>query len=354
MLLPDLIIASRYRLEKELAQGGMGAVWTAIDGVLERRVALKFVNPSYAASEPQALSILADEAKLGAKLLGHPNVVAVLDFGEATVSSTKHHFVVMEYVEGASWSAWISSKSAKLDPTTKYFIGLLFALEACAGIAYAHQEGVLHRDIKPLNIFVSKRGMCKVGDFGLARFIEAATRTHTVAHMKSIAYAAPEQWRAEKHTQESDLYQFGCTVYHALGGQLPFSEKSLYGMMNAHLSKTAVALNVVNPVISADIAQVVGKLLSKKSDDRASLWELHDSLATELNGTFKLKIDVSKQPQDVQEKAASITEFPLDKLKQDSYSYTFPDVKECLSEAVQLSFLGISAVLVEREQAKAP
>lgn len=223
MLFIGDVVNGRYKVVELIARGGMGEVWKCNDEFLDRPVAMKTVNPEYLATNPKALSILKDEAKTSARLIGHPNIVCTLDLEEYKGKGTSIHFIVMEYVRGPSVARWIGETSTKLDDVTNFNINLLIAWELCKALGYAHRQGILHRDIKPLNVFVSNYGTTKVGDFGLARFVEAITRTHTVWRAMSPAYAAPEQWQGQKQTFKTEVYQLGCTLYHIFTKKLPFN-----------------------------------------------------------------------------------------------------------------------------------
>lgn len=348
MLSTGDVINERYKVTELIARGGMGEVWKANDEVLGRPVAMKTVNPEYLATNPKALSILKDEAKMSARLIGHPNIVCTLDLGEFKDKETPTHFIVMEYVQGPSIARWIEETSAKLDNVTNFNINLLIAWELCKALGYAHREGILHRDIKPLNVFVSNYGTTKVGDFGLARFIEAITRTHTVWRAMSPAYAAPEQWRSRKHTLDTEVYQLGCTLYHILTRRLPFNNPGLLALMNAHLKEDPKPPIRIMTCIPKSISDAILRALQKKPKDRIELWRLYDTIAEKIRSKYIMKVDVHESPKKVRDLVAEITDFSEKGLAEGPFEFTFPDFSEVLSESIQLVLSGITTFKVRQ------
>ncbi len=257
ILSPKTLLNNRYELVSQLGVGGMGEVWRATDQSLHRDVAIKTVNPRHLASNPKALAIFHDEARMGASLIGVQGIVSVLDIFEQKDGANIQHFIVMEYVDGISLEQWIVDYMPKLDPKTAHYFNLNIAWEFCYAIQNAHENGLIHRDIKPLNAMLTKRGALKIADFGLARFAEAITRTHTVARFMSIAYAAPEQWKDEEYDESGDAYQLGCSLYQLFSGRLPFEVKGQYAMMNAHLNTKPSPLVGHNSEVGADLGDVI-------------------------------------------------------------------------------------------------
>lgn len=349
-----VVLNGRYELRRLLAHGGMGQVWVAQDLLLDRQVAVKCVDPSHLLTEPKAVNILRDEARTGAKFVGHPNVVCTLDLGMHSAAGVDTHYIVMEYVDGCSLHHWIGIHSSSLDPATWSSLSVYIAWEICKSISNAHSRGVIHRDIKPLNVFLSTIGITKVGDFGLARFVEAVTRAHTVWNAMSPGYAAPEQWRGEKPTKKTDVYQLGCTLYHLLSRRLPFDEHGLMALMNAHLSKTAEFPQSSDVIVPKKVSSLVLRCLSKDPSQRPELWEVFDALAAELRVTHKLAVDVTKCTSEVQLKASEITDYDIDTLKSEEMSLSFVDFAECHSEAISLVLSGCGTIRIEKEITAAP
>jgi len=348
------LIADKYKLIKLLARGGMGEVWIAEDIVLDRKVAIKTVYRNILKDNFSALEIFHDEAKIGASLLGHPNIVAVLDYGSHKVENDEEeHFIVMEYVEGLNVAQFINKIKPEIDDDTYYYISLLIAWEIGKAINYAHKQGILHRDIKPLNAFLSNYGVTKVGDFGLARFIDEATRSHTVNDFKSPPYSAPEQWKGEKHSEKTDIYQLGCTLYHLFTSRFIF-EQSRMALMLAHLNEEPQEPKKLCDRMSDELSEIIMQMVSKERADRGSLWQLNDILAKELQRkNFTLFVTVDKDNDEVIDKIYQITELDKAGFKRDGEQhFVFPDFNEILSEGIQLLLNDITSFRIVAEESK--
>lgn len=341
-------INGRYVLNSLIAPGGMGEVWDCTDKLLNRSIAIKFVHPNYIKSNPSSKKILIDEARMGAKLLGHPNIVSILDFGDFTENNNTYPFIVMEFVEGITVNEWINNSYVN-DEKTYYYISLLIAYQVCIGIEYAHKKSIFHRDIKPLNIFLSNYGLTKIGDFGLARFINAATRTHTVNKAMTFAYSAPEQWKGESHTKKIDIYQLGATLYHLFTRKLPFENTDLIGLMNAHLNETPQRPNTITSIISETLSDLIMSSMEKDPSQRKPLWKLRDALADEIQGTYTIEMDCSKKSKKIKGLIYDITDFDDSLLEGGLFGYTYPDFTEALSECMQLSLLGLQDLKIQKD-----
>lgn len=340
------VVNNRYKVLTSIGRGGMGEVWKCKDEILGRYVALKTVNPEYLVTNPSAISILKDEAKIGAKLIGHPNIICTLDMGEYKARPSSIHFIVMEYISGPSIACWIKEKSPELDDFTNFNINLLIAWEICKALDFAHRKKILHRDIKPLNIFISDYGVTKVGDFGLAQFVEAITRTHTVCKAISPAYASPEQWKDKRQTIDSEIYQLGCTLYHLFTRKLPFDCAGLLALMNAHLNEKPKSPNKIIQLIPKKLSNAILGTLEKNPEDRIEHWELNDVIAEEIRSKYNMKIDVHNNGKTIQKKASTITDFDEKDLALGPYDFTFPDFSEVLSESIQLILSGIKNIKI--------
>jgi serine/threonine-protein kinase len=353
-LAPATVINGRYELVSRIAQGGMGEVWRAKDIRLGRVVAVKAVHPHYLNSNPKALLIFQDEARAGACLLGEPNVIAVLDIVEHVDAAERSYFIVMEFVDGATLSRWIGEIAPKIDEVTRYYINVYIAWQLCRAMQSAHGLGILHRDMKPLNAFIAATGILKIGDFGLARFIEAVTRTHTVARSMSAAYAAPEQWREEKHGETTDVYQLGCTLYQLFTGVLPFDRSSLMALMTAHLTLAPKSAKSFVGHMSGPIDAAIISMMAKDPDLRCALWKLNDALSAILFQKFCCVYNVAKMSMEERELFYDITEIGMDDESDMEVIHNASDPIEMLQEGLALSVAGFTKFSIKVQPSAPP
>ena len=251
-------MAQRYRLERSLGNGGMGEVFVATDLMLERRVALKQLSPALVVDDP-ARRRFQREAKALARI-SHPNVVGVFDTGE----DAGRPFLVMELVEGATLRDELR-RTGRIEPTRAASIGAGVA----GGLAAAHAQGVIHRDVKPSNIFLTPSDVPKVGDFGIAR-VERGDETLTLTGQAfgSPPYVAPEQATGGRVDARADLYSLGCVLFHMLAGRQPFAGDDAVSITYQHVHTVPPRVDVLDPRIPADMATLVAALLEKDPADR--------------------------------------------------------------------------------------
>lgn len=341
MLFPNTKVKNRYRTDTLLGRGGMGEVWKCFDEVLNRWIVLKVVSPELAKAKPEHTNIFIDEARIGASLVGHPNVVTVFDVINENQRGTPLLAIAMEFVEGMSCSQWIDYSSPNLDSQTKHFISLQIAMEVCKALQYAHRHNILHRDIKPLNVFISKYGVAKLGDFGIARFADAITREHTVWNFRSPAYSAPEQWNDGKPNRDTDIYQLGCTLYHLFTGKLPFEASNVAALIQKHISEPPTPPSTHNSSLPEDLSNAITQCLAKEKDDRPPLWEVVDVLAKNVQHTYQIRIKLDKTDVKLINKVIGITEFEKEQIaEKGTFSTTYADYNEAISEAIELTLLG--------------
>jgi serine/threonine-protein kinase len=234
--LPGALLVGRYRILGLLGRGGMGEVYRATDLALGQAVALKFL-PEEASRNPRLLERFHGEVRV-ARLVSHPNVCRVFDIGEAEGAP----FISMEYVDGEDLASLLT-RIGRL-PGDK---ALQAARQICAGLAAAHDRGVIHRDLKPQNIMMNKRGDMVIMDFGLAAIADQLTGAEV--RNGTPAYMAPEQLRGAGVTQASDIYALGLVLYELFTGKRPYEAKTLQQLIDlqesAHLmSMTSVAADV--------------------------------------------------------------------------------------------------------------
>lgn len=342
MLSKGFKIADRYELSRCIGYGGMGEVWEAQDTWLTRDVAVKVIHPHLLGSDPKSASVFVDEARLGAQLIGHPNVVCTLDIPKFDHQGTEWRCLVMENVPGMSLQEWIDKVSTTLDNKTWHYINLLIAFRVCEAIQFSHKRKIQHRDIKPLNIFLSQSGNIKVGDFGIARFIESVTRTHTMWNAMSPAYAAPEQWEGKKPTKNTDIYQLGCTLFQLFTTELPFDETSGPSLMRAHITDVVPEPKIKNKIISDNLSDVIHQCLNKQQTKRPALWKIHDVLSNDVMKKYSIKLDISDKSASLIKRVSVFTELREEALKKGVVHYTYEDYDEALSESIELVIAGIT------------
>lgn len=335
-------INGRYNLERRLGAGGMGDVWLASDDLLGRSVAIKFVNERELRETPGAEAILRDEARHAGQLLGHPQVVSVLDLIDVDTELHKGPAVVLEYVEGCTVGEWIATHREKSDDFTRSQCGLYIVSQITEALHAAHKLHILHRDVKPQNVLCSVGGHVKVADFGLSRVVEAITRTHTVWGRHTPLYAAPEQWEGEKPTEDSDVYQLCATAYHLLAG-IPANEgQNMLELLRWHETGTLTSLKERSPEVEPELAAVIDEGLSKDPANRPSLWKVFDAVSQALvREPIRLTVDVEGCDESTIDKIAELTDFSIEILKErHKHSFTFPHPMEAMREGIGTVILG--------------
>ncbi len=265
-----VLIAGRYRLHDPIGRGAMGEVWRAFDETLGRPVAVKLLLPQD--TDPTAASRFRLEAQTAGRL-SHPHVVGVFDFGEH-----EHRlFLVMELVEGDSLARHLTTAG----PLPAEQVARI-AAQAAAGLAAAHQQGVVHRDIKPANLLLDADGTLKIGDFGIARFVDdpAAALTTTGQIVGTSLYLAPERALGRPAGPACDVYALGCVLYQLLTGRPPFQADTAVAILHQHLDASPVPPRQLGAEISAAFENYLLALLAKQPEDRPTAQQVTDWFAT--------------------------------------------------------------------------
>ena len=255
MITPGMLIGDRYEIIEKIGSGGMADVFKAKCHRLNRMVAIKFLKPEYS-SDNTFVTKFRGEAESCAGLT-HPNIVSVYDVGE----EGELHYIVMELVEGITLKRYIEKKG-QLD--IKEAVGI--AIQIAQGLEAAHAKHVIHRDIKPQNIILSREGKVKVADFGIAK----ATTTNTIREnaVGSVHYLSPEQARGGYSDERSDIYSLGVTMYEMLAGKVPFAGDNNVSIALAHINGVATPLSELNSNITPAVEKIVRKCMSKKPERR--------------------------------------------------------------------------------------
>src|SRR5437868_2351705 len=257
MTLAGRVFSSRYEIEREIARGGMAEVYLARDQSLNRPVALKALFPEFA-REPSFVERFRREAQAAANL-NHPNVVSIYDWGQEEGT----YFIVMEYVEGRSLRDLIRSE-APLEPNQAAEI----TAETASALAFAHRNGVVHRDVKPGNVLLTRFGNVKVTDFGIARAGTSDGLTQTGSVMGTATYFSPEQAQGLPVDGRSDVYSLGVVLYEMVTGVAPFTGDSPVAVAYKHVREDAVAPSQRNPDVPPDLERIILTALAKDPNNR--------------------------------------------------------------------------------------
>lgn len=255
MISPGMLLSERYEIIDKVGSGGMADVYNAKDLRLNRNVAIKVLKQEYS-NDAKFVSKFRAEAQSVAGL-SHPNIVNVYDVGE----DDNLYYIVMELVEGITLKKFIEKKG-RLEINEAIGIGIQIA----QGIEEAHKNHIIHRDIKPQNIIISKEGKVKVTDFGIAK--AATSNTITSNAMGSVHYISPEQARGGYSDEKSDIYSLGVTIYEMLLGKVPFEGESTVTVAFAHVHEEAMHLEDADSSIPRSLSRIVQKCMQKKPDLR--------------------------------------------------------------------------------------
>jgi len=263
---------SHYQILEKLGEGGMGIVYRARDTRLDRTVAIKIVHPDAAASR-QRRERFAREAK-AASALNHSHIVTIHDIDHDSTGEADCDFIVMEYVDGTSLDRVLEQKLLPLPEALGYAIQIASALSA------AHAAGIVHRDVKPANVVLSKRGEAKLVDFGLAKLVEpqsgddstptvsAGLKTEQGTVLGTPSYMSPEQAEGRAFDSRSDVFSFGSVLYEMLTGRRPFHGDPQVTVRKAILSTTPPAPRAVRPEIPPELERIVLRCLQKEPEAR--------------------------------------------------------------------------------------
>ena len=268
-------VSGRYKIIDMIGGGGMANVYLAHDMILDRDVAVKMLRLDFANDE-EFIRRFHREAQSATSLV-HPNIVNIYDVDE----EKDLYYIVMEYVEGQTLKQYIQQNSPVAVENT-----LDIMKQLTSAIAHAHQNHIIHRDIKPQNILIDPMGNVKITDFGIAMALSATSITQTNSVLGSVHYLSPEQARGGMANKKSDIYSLGIVMFELLTGRLPFSGESAVSIALKHLQSETPSVRRWNPLIPQSVENIVLKATAKDPFHRYnSVEEMEDDLRTALDAS---------------------------------------------------------------------
>ena len=246
----------RDKILEKLGEGGMGVVYKAEDTKLNRTVALKFL-PTNKLGTGEEKQRFEQEAKAAAQL-NHPNIATIYEINEHEGET----FIAMEYIEGETISDKVKTRPLKIKDAIK------IAKQIAEGLHSAHEVGIVHRDIKSANIMLTKKGMVKIMDFGLAKMSKASMLTKAGTTLGTISYMSPEQSQGEKVDHRADIWSLGIVFYEMISGQLPFKGEYESAIIYSIMNENPEPLTAVRTGVPMKLEEIVNKLLAKEPDER--------------------------------------------------------------------------------------
>ena len=270
----DNVIADRYELKDVVGTGGMSSVYRAFDTLLERHVALKILHDQFGEDE-EYVERFRREARAVAQL-SHPNIVTVIDRGE----EDGKQFIVFELIEGDNLKELVE-RGGPL-PVRR---ALELAIQIARALAFAHAQGLVHRDVKPQNVLLNPEGSAKVTDFGIVRSLDAVGHTETGTVLGTSHYIAPEQARGERVDAQTDVYSFGVVLYELLTGEVPYPGDNFLSVAMKHVNDPVPSVLDSRPDAPLRLASLVERCLAKLPAERpASMDEVVAELEAVLAG----------------------------------------------------------------------
>lgn len=251
------LLGNRYEVLEQLGGGGMAIIYKGRDTLLNRLVSIKVLRPEFTCDE-DFIQRFRREAQAIASL-SHPNIVSIYDVGQ----EDKVHYLVIEYIEGDNLKNIIRAQGT-IPPERAMEI----ARQISEALQHAHQNNIVHRDVKPQNILITREGRAKLTDFGIAKEATTATLTQTDTIVGSVHYISPEQARGETAGPRSDIYSLGIVLYEMVTGALPFQGETPIGVALKHIQEAPPSPSSVNPAVSPRLEKIIARAMAKNSVER--------------------------------------------------------------------------------------
>lgn len=309
----------RYKLLEVIGEGGMAIVYRAKDLILDRTVAVKVLRSEFSNDEEFILRFRREAES--ATSLSHPNIVNIYDVGE----EEQLYYIVMEYVKGKTLKEYIREKAP-----LQIEEALLIFDKICSAIRHAHENHIIHRDIKPHNILITEDGQVKVTDFGIAMAMTSATITHTKSVLGSVHYLSPEQAKGSIATEKSDIYSLGVVLYEMVTGQVPFKGESPVTVALKHLQEKFTSPRLLNDQVPQSIENIINKAMAKSPEDRYdSVAQMQADVAMALEPTIEHQIFAKNDIDDETTKVLSpVTPVKTDKQLEKPQKEEIPNKKK--------------------------
>ncbi len=254
-----ITVLGRYKIVAEIGQGAMGTVYKAVDPIIDRTVAIKTINLNLSKQELEEYEARFQQEIKAAGRLNHPNIVTIYDVGKTDQVA----YMAMEFLEGRELKEMIAD--GKLPPTDQV---VDIIAQVADGLWFAHQQEIVHRDVKPSNIMVMAGGTAKITDFGIARLPNSAVKTMTGLILGSPRYMSPEQVIGKQLDTRTDIFSLGVVLYEALTGVAPFDGDNINAIMYATVNTTPKPPSTHNRNVPAMLDLIVAKAMAKTLDDR--------------------------------------------------------------------------------------
>jgi eukaryotic-like serine/threonine-protein kinase len=276
----DQVIGGRYELKHVVGTGGMSTVYCAFDTLLERNVALKILHEQYG-DDAEYVERFRREARAVAQL-SHPHIVTVIDRGE----EEGRQFIVFELVDGDNLKELVE-RGGPLPVRRAVELGL----EVGRALAFAHAQGLVHRDVKPQNVLLDGDGRAKVTDFGIVRSLDAVGHTQTGTVLGTSHYIAPEQARGERVDAQTDVYSFGVVLYELLAGEVPYPGDGFLSVAMKHVNDPVPSVLDRRPDTPIRLATLIERCMAKDSADRPASMEEVVGTEKTVSGTTTWELD---------------------------------------------------------------